>query len=198
MLALATSTASFRRWAKRCAVASVSAFHAFIRCAKIASVAIWLASSPAAAPPMPSATTNKDPRSPRLCWRTWGWSDASWRVRSATRNRSSLCSRDRPTSVLPNTCTRMGLAERPNMALRPTGRLLEGIVRARRRLPLHRIPRPLARLGLVGKLGEPGGHEIRGHRLVLVCHARRVVDVECRVAQCPAAQVVDLVEQDVE
>jgi hypothetical protein len=33
-------------------------------CAKIASLAIWLASSPAAAPPMPSATTSNEPRSP--------------------------------------------------------------------------------------------------------------------------------------
>src|SRR5207249_11688455 len=43
------------------------------------SVAISLASSPAAAPPIPSATMNSEPRSPTSCSRTAGWSDASAR-----------------------------------------------------------------------------------------------------------------------
>ncbi len=68
-------------------------------------VAISLAISPAAAPPMPSATMNSEPRAPAACVRTEGWSEASSAVRSATTNASSLCSRVRPTSVLPKTWT---------------------------------------------------------------------------------------------
>src|SRR5919107_2226536 len=65
-----------------------------------------LASSPAAAPPMPSATINKDPRGPMSWLRTSGWRLALPVLRSATRNVSSLCSRVRPRSVLPKTETR--------------------------------------------------------------------------------------------
>src|SRR2546422_5431897 len=79
------------------------------------SVAIWLASWPAAAPPMPSATMNSDPRSPPSCSRTGGCSDATPRVRSATRKRSSLWSRVLPRSVLATTWILTGLGERPNM-----------------------------------------------------------------------------------
>src|SRR4051812_35521343 len=70
-----------------------------------ASMAMALAISPAAAPPIPSATMNSEPRSPTGCDRTSGWSVAFPRVRSATTKASSLCSRIRPTSVRPNTCT---------------------------------------------------------------------------------------------
>ncbi len=69
------------------------------------SVAIALAISPAAAPPIPSATMKSEPRSPDRCVRTSGCSVALSVVRSATTNASSLCSRDRPTSVRPKTCT---------------------------------------------------------------------------------------------
>ena len=69
------------------------------------SIAIALAISPAAAPPIPSATMNSEPRSPTACDRTSGCSVALPRVRSATTKASSLCSRIRPTSVRPNTCT---------------------------------------------------------------------------------------------
>src|SRR5690349_15227264 len=69
------------------------------------SVAIWLAISPAAAPPMPSATMKSVPLGPDLCARTAGWSEAMLVFRSATTNESSLCSRVRPTSVRPNTLT---------------------------------------------------------------------------------------------
>src|SRR2546427_9102076 len=57
-------------------------------------------SSDLAAPPIPSATTKSDPRSPTSCSRTSGRSEASWRVRSATMKRSSLWSRVLPRSVL--------------------------------------------------------------------------------------------------
>src|SRR5437763_13134776 len=70
-----------------------------------ASIAIALAISPAAAPPIPSATMKSVPRSPTTCERTSGWSVALPRVRSATTNASSLCSRILPTSVRPNTWT---------------------------------------------------------------------------------------------
>src|SRR6476620_7049894 len=69
------------------------------------SIAIALAISPAAAPPIPSATMNSVPRSPTTCERNSGCSVALPRVRSATTNASSLCSRILPTSVRPNTCT---------------------------------------------------------------------------------------------
>src|SRR6266567_734360 len=69
------------------------------------STAMALAISPAAAPPMPSATMNSVPFGPT----GWVWtSDSSvvlFVVRSATTNASSLCSRVCPTSVRPNTCT---------------------------------------------------------------------------------------------
>src|SRR5258705_11543816 len=58
---------------------------------------------------MPSATMNSEPLSPARCARTLGWSDASFVLRSATTNASSLCSRVRPTSVRPNTWTRISL-----------------------------------------------------------------------------------------
>src|SRR5438270_11276609 len=58
---------------------------------------------------MPSATMKSVPFSPTRWVRTLGWSDASFVVRSATTNASSLCSRVRPTSVRPNTWTRISL-----------------------------------------------------------------------------------------
>src|SRR5438552_3782157 len=79
------------------------------------SMAISLASSPAAAPPIPSATMNREPRSPTSWSRTCGSSEASRRVRSATRKRSSLWSRVLPRSVLAQTWTLIGFAERPNI-----------------------------------------------------------------------------------
>src|SRR5229473_6243986 len=84
-------------------------------CSYTVSVAIALATSPAAAPPMPSATTNNEPRGPISWFRTAGNRDAWRRVRSATRKRSSLWSRVRPRSVFAKTSTLIGLDERPNM-----------------------------------------------------------------------------------
>src|SRR5215207_1992468 len=72
------------------------------------SAAMALASSPAAAPPIPSATMKSDPRGPTSWLRTSGWRLAFPVLRSATRKVSSLCSRLRPRSVLPNTLTRTG------------------------------------------------------------------------------------------
>src|SRR4051812_4129336 len=69
------------------------------------STAIALAISPAAAPPMPSATMNSVPFGPSVCRRTSGWSVGLFVDRSATTNASSLCSRVRPTSVRPKTLT---------------------------------------------------------------------------------------------
>ena len=69
------------------------------------STAIALAISPAAAPPMPSATMNNEPFRPIRCVRTSGCNVALSAERSATTNASSLCSRVRPTSVRPNTWT---------------------------------------------------------------------------------------------
>src|SRR5438093_1366560 len=62
-----------------------------------------------------------EPRSPTSCSRTAGWSDASPRVRSATRNRSSLWSRVFPRSVLAKTSILTGLGERPNTVSLGTG-----------------------------------------------------------------------------
>ena len=69
------------------------------------STAMALAISPAAAPPMPSATMNNEPRWPATCVTTSGCNVALSVVRSATTNESSLCSRVRPTSVRPKTWT---------------------------------------------------------------------------------------------
>src|SRR6266566_7853802 len=57
--------------------------------------AISLASSPAAAPPMPSATTSSEPRSPTSCSRIRGCSDAS----DLTRPEASLQPRIREHDV---------------------------------------------------------------------------------------------------
>jgi hypothetical protein len=76
---------------------------------KTVSTAIWLATSPAAAPPMPSHTARSRPEG-----------ETSWNVlgsrlpvpRSASSRLSSLCSRTRPTSVRPTTDTVMAPAGR--------------------------------------------------------------------------------------
>lgn len=66
------------------------------------SAAIRLATSPAAAPPMPSATMNSA-AGPDVVLAHVGYRLATLRVRSATRKVSSLWSRVFPTSVLPKT-----------------------------------------------------------------------------------------------
>ena len=71
-----------------------------------------LASSPAAAPPMPSATMKSEPRGPTSWRRTSGCRLAFPVLRSATRKVSSLCSRVRPRSVLPKTDTWTGSVTR--------------------------------------------------------------------------------------
>src|SRR5215471_788629 len=72
------------------------------------STAIWEATSPAAAPPMPSHTSSAAPFSPSL--KVNGARGSAVRtppVTSATRKLSSLCSRTSPTSVLPKTSIEM-------------------------------------------------------------------------------------------
>src|SRR5712692_5960377 len=66
------------------------------------SVAIALARAPAAAPPMPSATTKNEPRWPSSNSQAIESRIATSCVRSAMRKQSSLRVRVRPTSVLPN------------------------------------------------------------------------------------------------
>src|SRR6266536_4682634 len=143
------------------------------------SVAISLASSPAAAPPIPSATTNSDPRLPTWCVRTAGWSDASRRVRSATRNRSSLWSRVLPRSVFAKTSTLMDLeGERRNISGPSLGDLLAGL---EARVEGQAASRPQARLRSVSPVVVGPRQEARGERPVLGGHARRVVDREGRM-----------------
>src|SRR3982751_4515019 len=102
---LAEAVARLMAVAKRSSLGGFGSASAVVSSWSTTSIAIALAISPAAAPPIPSATMNSVPRSPTAWERTSGWRVALPRVRSATTNASSLCSRILPTSVRPNTCT---------------------------------------------------------------------------------------------
>src|SRR2546426_2504667 len=164
------------------------------------SVAISLASSPAAAPPIPSATTNSVPRSPTSCSRTAGWSDAARRVRSATRKRSSLWSRVRPRSVLAKTSILMGLGARPNM-LGPVLAVHGGAQVLETRVPgidAHRGLDPVVRLPQILDLEEVDLGErvrrVRPYRLI----RGGGEDVARRIDEQAAREGVDRVLQDAE
>src|SRR5665213_1390638 len=90
----------------------------------MASAAICEATSPAAAPPIPSQTSNSAPLSPT--GKVKGSRPSAARtafVMSATRKLSSLCSRISPTSVLPKTSIAMsgglGIRRPPSSYLEP-------------------------------------------------------------------------------
>src|SRR3982751_5468048 len=102
---LAEAVARLMAVAKRSSLGGFGSASAVVTSWSTTSIAIALAISPAAAPPIPSATMNSVPRSPTACVRTSGWRVALPRDRSATTNASSLCSRVRPTSVRPKTWT---------------------------------------------------------------------------------------------
>ena len=111
MRALAASVAERSAVAKASASEVSAVRHLVSSSCSTTSVASALAISPAAAPPMPSATMNSEPRGPGRCSRTSGCSVAFMVVRSATMKQSSLCSRVRPTSVRPKTWTMMSPLE---------------------------------------------------------------------------------------
>src|ERR1700690_1895178 len=75
------------------------------------STASWLAISPAAAPPIPSQTAKSDPCFPTIPARLASSRPRVFRVKSATRKLSSLCSRICPTSVRAKSLTRISPRE---------------------------------------------------------------------------------------
>src|SRR5580692_868805 len=74
------------------------------------STASWLAISPAAAPPMPSQTAKSAPWGPTTHARLLSSRPRTFRLTSATRKLSSLCSRICPTSVRANSLMRISPA----------------------------------------------------------------------------------------
>src|SRR5512143_1557358 len=148
------------------------------------SVAISLASSPAAAPPMPSATMRSSPRSPSSYSRSDMGAVQSRRDRSATRKLSSLWSRALPRSLLANTRIVIGFA-RPTMGLGLSGQIVdEPLIGGARRNQGRRLPCPANRIVFVATSGlliiecrEGVGHDVRRERSVALRDARRVVDV---------------------
>src|SRR5579859_2577223 len=155
------------------------------------SVAIWLATSPAAAPPIPSATTSRVPRSPSSCSRTAGWSDATLRVRSATRKQSSLCSRVLPTSDLAKTRTLTGFEERPNILGPPYDRTARGEVR----IYLEALVRPLHGGRVVAAPFVRQRHRTRGVRAVAVARDGGVKDQGTGVEHCLRCHVRQPISQ---